>query len=269
MDLRLFKKLRFLTIVLIFSTVNIQAVEVKNSVEAVLSLGGQMSNVRKMLETYALIGTKVAYRAPNERLKASILEYESILDALEKNFKDSEIQQSVQKSRVAWKPVKEALLTALTNTDEVSMKKNALFIHGNIRSVIKELASMKTYLLEKANVKGIDNLNATIEIGASARRLSAHYMMKMWELDDPTIQKHWDKGIKIYGDSLKVLQASSFAKNPEFKILLDECNKNYRYFIMVSKFKNRYVPVLVHEKAKLVFDNANKMTEIVLSQILK
>lgn len=269
MDLRLFKKLRFLTIVLIFSSVNIHAVEIKNSVEAVLAMGGQMSNVRKMLETYALIGTKVEYRAPNERLKAAIAEYESILDTMEKNFKDTEIQESIQKSRVAWKPVKEALITALDDTDEESMKKNALFIHGNIRSVIKELAYIKKYLLDKANVKGLDNLNATIEIGASARRLSAHYMMKMWELDDPTIEKHWNKGVKIYGDSIDVLKKSSFVKNPEFKILLDECDKNYRYFIMVAKFKGRYVPVLVHEKAKHVFDNANKMTEIVLSQILK
>lgn len=269
MDLKLFIKLKLLTMALIMSTANINAVEINNSVDAVLAMGGQMSNVRKMLETYALIGAKVKYRAPNERLKAAIGEYESILDTMEKNFQDKEIQESILRSRTAWKPVKEALITALENTDEESMKKTALYIHENIRSVIKELAYVKKYLLDKANVKGLDNLNATIEIGASARRLSAHYMMKMWELDDPTLEKHWNKGVKIYGDSIDVLKKSSFVENPEFKKLLDECETNYKYFVMVAKFKGRYVPVLVHEKAKHVFDNANKMTEIVLSQILK
>ena len=184
-------------------------------------------------------------------------------------FKDADIKASIKASKSAWKPVKTALMTALTDNDAKRMMDEGLFIHANIRSVIKELAKMKKYLLEKEKIKDSEQLNASIEIAASSQRLSAHYMMKMWGLPDPTIQKHWDNGVKIYTDSIKLLKTSIYYKDEKFKKLLDTTEKHLKYFKMVMTFEDKFVPVLVHDKAKKAYNSANELSKIILDKISK
>jgi len=261
-----FKKLLVAIVVILLSSINLHAGKIGIAEKSILNIGGQMSNVRLMLETYAMIGLGIPYSNPQEILKKSIAEYEGVLDSLEKNFKDETILSSVKNSRAAWKPVKEALLTASGNTDKEVMKKQAQFVHDNIRSVIKELASAKKYLLKKSALKNGDILNASIEIGASARRLSSHYMMRIWKLDDPTIEKHWKNGLKIYNESIKLLENSTFAKDPSFNKYLTACSHKLKYFNMIDKLKSNHVATLVHKNAEKVYSEANEMSRLILSK---
>jgi len=265
--MKLYSKIKLITLVIILGVSSVNAGAEKSSINAILDLGKQMSNMRNMLESYALIATKVSYKSPDKRLQKGIAEYESTIETMDKNFKDPEIVESVKISREAWKPVKIALLTALKDNSAERLREEGLFIHGNIRTVIKELANMKKYLLTKEKIKNGKELNAAIEIAASSQRLSAHYMMKMWDLNDPTIQKHWDNGVKIYTDSIKILKESSHYKDPEFKKLLDNTEAQLNYFLTVVMFDGKFVPVLVHAKAQEAYNSANKMGEIILSKI--
>ncbi|SFV54663.1 Nitric oxide-responding transcriptional regulator Dnr (Crp/Fnr family) [hydrothermal vent metagenome] len=265
--MKLYSKMKLIVLIIILGISSVNATGEANSVNAILDLGKQMSNMRNMLETYALIATKVNYKSPDKRLQQGIAEYESTIDTMDKNFKYPEIVESVRISREAWKPVKTALLTALKDNSADRLKGEGLFIHGNIRTVIKELANMKKHLLTKEKIKDGKELNAAIEIAASSQRLSAHYMMKMWGLDDPTIQQHWDNGVKIYKDSIKTLKESPYYKDPEFKKLLDDTETQLNYFLTVIMFNDKFVPVLVHDKAQKAYNDANKMSEIILSKI--
>jgi len=265
--MKLYTKIKLIALVIILGVSSIHATGEKNSINSILDLGKQMSNMRNMLETYALIATKVSYKSPDKRLQQGIAEYESTIDTMDKNFKDPEIVESVKISREAWKPVKTALLTALKDNSSERLREEGLFIHANIRTVIKELAHMKKFLLEKEKIKDGEQLNAAIEIAASSQRLSAHYMMKMWDLDDPTIQKHWDNGVKIYSDSIKLLKGSTYYKEPKFKKLLDDTETQLNYFLTVIMFDGKFVPVIVHDKAQKAYESANKMSEIILSKI--
>ncbi len=262
--MKLNNKVKSVALATMLSLSTLNAGGEQNSINAILDLGKQMSNMRNMLESYALIATKVSYKSPDKRLQQGIAEYESTIDRMDKNFKDEEISNDVKISREAWQPVKTALLTALKDNNADRLKEEGLYIHGNIRTVIKEMETMKKYLLEKEKIKNGAELNAAIEIAASSQRLSAHYMMKMWDLDDPTIQKHWDKGAKIYADSIKLLKASSYYKDPEFKKLLDNTETQLNYFLTVVMFDGKFVPVLVHDKAQKAYKSANKMAEIIL-----
>jgi hypothetical protein len=264
--MKMYKNMKLLIVFTLLSVMSLQAAELSKGMNAILDLGKQMSNMRNMLETYSLIATNVTYKDPDGRLQNSIAAYEGTLDSVGKTFADKEIADSIKASREAWKPVKTALLTALEDNDAKRIEEEALFIHGNIRSVIKELAKMKMFLLKKENVKHGDELNAAIEIAASSQRLSAHYMMKMWGLPDPTIQKHWDNGVKIYTDSIALLKKSEYYKDAAFKKSLDETEKHLKYFKMVVMFEDKFVPVLVHEKAQLAYDEANKLSTAILAQ---
>jgi hypothetical protein len=265
--MNIYKKIRFLILVVIFSLTNIHASADNNSLNMILDLGKQMSNIKNMLETYSLLATHVSYKVPKKRLQQDMLEYESIIGNAEKNFKDPQIVESVKKSKEAWAPVKEALLTALKDNNPQRMMEEGLFIHANIRSVIKELVNMKKFLLEKDKIKNGKLLNAAIEIETSSQTLSAHYMMKMWGLPDPTIQEHWDNGVKIYTDSIKILKASPYYKDANFKKLLKDTEKQLKYFQLVFEFDDKFVPVLVHDKAQEAYKSANKMSEIILKHI--
>ena len=234
------------------------------SVNAILDLGKQMSQMRNMLETYALIATNVKYKLPKKRLQQSMKDYEELIIRLEKEFPDPEIQSSLARSKKAWGPLKESLQTAFENPDSAQMTKEGLFIHSHIRSVIKELALMKRYLLEKEKIENGKELNAAIEIAASSQRLSAHYMMKMWGLPDPTIQKHWDNGVRIYSDSIKLLKESKYYQNEKFKKLLDNTEKQLRYFQTVFSLGDNYMPVIVHNRAEQAYRTANEMSRMIL-----
>ena len=267
--MKIYTNVKYLIFAVTLTFTTVQAEEIKNSMDVILASGKQMSNMRKMLETYSLIATEVSYKSPDERLKISIAEYEGIINDIDKNFEDKYIKESIKKSKEAWKPVKIALLTALENNDAKRLEKEGLFIHANIRSVIKELASMKKYLVKKEKVGDSEMLNASIEIGASARRLSAHYMMRMWGLPDPTIEKHWDNGVAIYTKSIKMLKGSVYYKNPEFKKLLDASEKHLKYFNMVWMFEDKFMPVIVQDRGDKAYYLANEMSKIILIEILK
>lgn len=240
------------------------AMEIKNDKESILALGMEMSNMRNMLEAYILIGAKIKYKNPTQKLKNGIVHYEDLLLSIQKKYKDdTQIQTSVTTSLKAWQHVKEAMLLALNNETLEKMKTGAIFIHGNIRTVIKELANMKQHFLDKSNIKNKDALNASMEIAASSRRLSAHYMMDLWHLDDPTIQEHWNKGLKIYGDSIEVLKNSSYMSNKKFNRLLNQCIDYHKYFTKMGN-KQKIYSILIDKKADIAFRKAKEMTEIIL-----
>ena len=259
------KFVRFVLLILMFFVLQGAASEANGkSVKAILDLGKQMSMMRNMLETYALIATNVKYKLPKQRLQQSIKEYEALIDRLEKEFSDPEIRSSLAKSKKAWEPLKKSLQTAFEKPDPARMTKEGLFIHSHIRSVIKELALMKHYLLEKEKIANGKELNAAIEIAASSQRLSAHYMMKMWGLPDPTIQKHWDNGVRIYFDSIQILKGSKYYRNGKFKKLLEDTEKQLKYFQTVFSLGDDYMPVIVHNRAERAYRTANEMSRMIL-----
>ncbi len=263
--MNLYKGVRIF-IVIFISITYLQASNPKQ-VKEILDVGSQMSNIRNMLETYALIATHVQFQDPKKRLKSSIKEYENLLNYLEQNFgNDKDIKKTLEASHKAWEPVKRSLLTALKNNDKKRMMDEGLFIHSNIRTVIKELESIKGILLKKYNIKNEELLNASIEIQASSQRLSAHYAMKMWGLPDKTIDDHWNRGVEIYTKSIKILKASPFYKDAKFKKLLDDTETQLNYFKTIIKFNKKFVPALVHKKAQRVYGDGQEITKMILKR---
>jgi len=255
--------------IFISSFETIYAGEIQTPLEAVQALGHEMSEMRHMLEIYAMIGTGVSFRLPKEQMRTAIRQYEQVISEMEKQFPDPKVQQQIDIGRSGWIPVKKALETSLqaTKPSPETMKEGAIFIHGNIRTVIKALEAMKEYMLTKADFKAIQELNAAIEIDASARRLSAHYAMWMWALPDPTIEAHWQKGIEIYTKSLAVLTRSAFASDPAFKKAIDTARQQLQRFIMMHKMaeNKHFTPALAQTRAASASEAAMKMAGIILT----
>ena len=246
-----------------------EKVVIKDYEDAIRDIGAQMANMRNMLEVYALIGVGVDYKDPQKRLEDMISSYEQTLNTLAKRYKnDKFIQNSIAKSKEAWEPLKKELSKALGGKEtKEEMKKGAIFVHDHMRSVIKELEDMKHHLVVLSKTKHTKMLDAAIEVAASARRISSHYMMKMWNLDDPTIKEHTDRGAKILKESLDTLSASTFVKDENFKKQLDKAKGAYNFLMNILKFK-RYVPVAVQDNSDTIYKAGMAMTAYILEHKL-
>jgi len=235
----------------------------EKNTEAILKIGENMASIRGVLEAYSMVTAKIKYKVPKEDLKEDISEYESLISYLEKNYHDKTISKKLKEDKKAWDKIKPAIMSAFETYDIDKMKKNILFIHSNIRTVLKNLEDIKSYIIQKYDIKNEKELNAAIEIGASAKRLSAHYMIKMLNVNDPTVDKHWGKGIKIYSNSIAILKASKFYKNPKFKELLDDTQKKLKYFKTMYGL-DQYMPVIFKRKASQTVKESNDMLKIIL-----
>jgi hypothetical protein len=262
----------FLTVIfIILSLISIStpssSKEIKSDRDVILVLGKGMSELRYMLGVFALIGANIKYKAPKRRLKSSIKEYEERITALQKRYSSGRIAESLEKTLKAWLSVKDDLVKVFnTDTPKVEIRKRAIDIHSKIRAVIKELEHMKNIIVEESDLLNIKELNAAIEINSSIRRISSHYYMKMWNLDDPTIYQHWDRGLKIYRDSLDTLQHSKFLDDRKFNYLLDVIRDEYNFFMMLRRMSesNMYTPALMEEHTSRASKVAIEMIEKIL-----
>ena len=261
-----------LSLLLMVVSPGAQALEIKTPLKAVEALGHEMSEMRHMLETFVMIGSGVSYKLPKEQLKTSINLYEDVIAGMEKGFTDDVIQKQIAMGRKGWAPVKQALEISLQDKpSREAMKKKAIFVHGNIRTVIKAMEAMKAHMVTQAKFSAIKELNAAIEIDASARRLSAHYAMAMWKLPDPTIEKHWQKGVAVYTQSLKILEKSLFADDPAFAKNLKITQKMLASFNMMHDMAmgGVFTPAILQKRANKTSQAAMQMVKIILSHAKK
>ncbi len=256
----------FLLIALNIFSLSLNASTLEKNTEAILKIGQNMASIRGMLEAYSMITAKIKYKVPKEKLKKDIAEYESLISYLAKSYKkDKVIKKYLQIEKSAWAKIKPTIMSAFDTNNIDEMKKSILFIHGNIRKVLRGLEDIKAHIIKKYDIANEKELNAAIEIGASAKRLSAHYMMKMLNVNDPTIDQHWKKGVKIYSDSIAILKASKYYKNPKFKTLLDDAQRMLKYFETMYSLK-KYMPVVFKKKAEHVVQESQEMLSIVLKK---
>jgi hypothetical protein len=240
----------------------IEANESKVESDTIVAIGDELAKLRSVLSLYCMLGMGVTYHEPYKRIKAITKHYEKTVASIRSGFSSAEIGQLVDGIDEPWKRFKAKLLTR--SEDEAEQKKNALFVHDNIRSVLSGLEKTKAIILKSAKGERATYIDAAIEIGASAKRLSSHYLMRLWKLDDPTIEEHWNKGVKRYQKGIDMLKKSPYVKDETFAKQLTECEKNLRFFEMMNTM-SRGAPVSIDKKS----DHVLKLSKSMLETILK
>jgi len=233
-------------------------INIENNKSAIICLGKELASIRNMLEIYAQITGGIKYKLPKERLRQSLEELEVLLDALGSRYgSDAIVTSSTKSARVLWKPVKKILENALVkNVDRKTLKRKVVYVHDHIRGTIKNISKMKAHIIEISNINHIAEINAALEIGASSRRLSAHYMMKLLDVNDPTIEKHYQQGLKRYAEALHILKASKPSQKTLDMLRIFE--KRLHYFKNIWNM-HIFTPALVVKKANEVFFKSTEL----------
>jgi len=250
------KKLLWIWLICL-SGAHAQNIDIKSDRDAVIYLGEELSNIRGMLEIYAQIAGGVTYKMPKERLSLSLSRLDELLEKVESRYSNSPtIKETIKSTRGYWAPVKEVLEGAVASSiKRENMVAETLFVHNNIRKTIKGISAMKADVIAHSKIPHVKEINALLEIGASARRVSSHYMMKMIKVEDPTIKKHYENGIKIYKDSLQLLRNSKAVTQNNISSILDYFGKSLFYFEQIWNMQ-RFTPSLVVKKSNQVFEKS-------------
>ncbi|MEA3491455.1 MAG: hypothetical protein U9R27_06110 [Campylobacterota bacterium] len=259
--MRVFTKVLALLVIVLLMSSQAHAKKLDQNVDTLIELGKQVSNAGSMLSNYVAIGTKIKFKDPIGRLKGNIEEYDSTLNLLNERYSDdATIQKSLKNSRISWKLIKDKLLSATVEPDSKTMKKEALFVYGNIHNIIAEMELMKEHLLKSATSIESVALDSAIGVSTSSHNLLMIYMMQMWGLSDATTTKDWDISVERYKKSIAVLQKSPFYKDLEFKGWLDRTETILEYIIMsFSMIDSNATPSMMYNKCKDTDENANKM----------
>ena len=208
-----------------------------------------------------MVGTSLKYNDPARQLKKRIAEYESVLAKLENSYQDKAINDAATAAKRSWKPIKQALMTALVSTDRETMRKQAQFLHHNVHTLIEKFMSLKKHLLSAGKIEHPREMDAVLDIAFASRQLSSQYLLMMWKIPDNTLMQDWTKGVAAHRKSLKLLEESYLGDNPKFQSSIKRIKKAVKYLVMGMTFASEetFMPSLFHKKCNIIFREANSM----------
>jgi hypothetical protein len=237
--------------------------------DTIVALGDEIAGMRDMLKNYIMSAIDLKYKDPNRRLDENIEQFESTIEAVRQKYSDTEVVDALATIDKTWSTFKGKLLLGKEKkVSKEQMKEGALYIHDNTRTIVKALMLMKRYFIQKSSIKEIKVYSASRNIGVSARGFGSHYMLKMWEVNDPTIKEHWDNKVaKKLLASLVVIKASSYGTNPRVKAILKTVERDYRYLDhLFYGMEGNYMPSLVDKKTNEMYRLSLELSEIILKK---
>jgi len=242
---------KLLLIGIIFSSL-CYAIEIADLNQAVNIAGKQRMYTQRMLKDYAMVGMKNTFGNPQEDLTQTINDFDDHLKSLMAYNKDEETAKTLKTVESEWENVKKELLTE-------PKKENVEKIQIMLDNLLK-LADETTKAFAKQTGKKSGEI---IDISGRQRMLSQRmaglYMLKVWGVEDPQFKEKLDESMNLFSSSLDTLE--KYDKNTdEIKTLLSNVKRSYRFFEMMNKSSQRFIPTLIYKKSNDILRDMNEVT---------
>jgi nitrate/nitrite-specific signal transduction histidine kinase len=234
------------------------AIEIKNLSQAVDVAGKQRMYTQRMLKDYAMIGLQNHFGNPKDDLKKIMKNFEDHLDALIAFNKDPKTDESLQKVKTMWAPIKASL-------NEPPSKEKAGKMQEDLEALLKQSNEAVGLFAKQTGKASGEIINISGRQRMLSQRMASLYMLKVWGVDDPQFKKKMDKSMKLFKDSLDRLMKSDM-NTPEITALLKKAERSFKFFEIMNKSKSKFIPALIYKKSNEILKDMNTATGLYAAQ---
>ena len=228
------------------------AIDIANLNQAVNIAGKQRMYTQRMLKDYAMVGMNNTFGNPAADLNQTISDFDEHLESLIAYNQDDKTAKALQDVKAKWLVVKKDLQTA-------PKKENV----EKLQLMLDELLHLADEATKAFAAQSSEKSGEIINISGRQRMLSQRmaglYMLKVWGVEDPQFRTKLDDAMKLFSESLEVL--AKYDKNTkEINDLLAKVKRSYRFFEMMNKSSQRFIPTLIYKKSNDILRDMNEIT---------
>jgi len=228
------------------------AVEITNIKQAVNLAGKQRMYTQRMLKDYAMVGMNNTFGKPSEDLSQTIADFEEHLASLIAFNQDDKTAKALQEVSKKWESIKKELTAK-------PKKENVEQLQVMLDELLKLADNATKAFANQSTKKSGEIINISGRQRMLSQRMASLYMLKVWGVEDPQFRQKLGDAMKLFRESLERLEKFD-ANTKEINGLLSKVKRSFRFFEMMNKSINRFVPTLIYKKSNDILRDMNDVT---------
>ena len=228
------------------------SIDIANYNEAVNISGKQRMFTQRMLKDYAMVGMRNTFGNPTKDLRNVITQFDDAQVSLIKFTKSDETKKKLEEVNALWSEIKNDLESnpEQEKVQELQVKLDNLLKLANeaTQAFVKESGNDAS---EIVNISGRQRM--------LSQRMAGLYMLQVWGIKDPQFKKKLEDAMMLFSTSLDKLEKYE-NNSEEIKKILSKVKRSYRFFEMMSKSTQRFIPTLIYKKSNDILRDMNDAT---------
>jgi len=227
-------------------------VDIHNYNEAVNIAGKQRMFTQRMMKDYAMVGMANTFGNPTEDLKEIISKFDDAQTSLLAFAKSSVTKEKIKAVNELWVKIKQDL-------ESEPQKEKVQDIQINLDNLLKLANDATKAFVEESGSNSSEIVNIAGRQRMLSQRMAGLYMLQVWGVEDPAFKQKLEDSMNLFATSLETLE--KYEKNSEeITNLLSKVKRSYRFFEMMSKSTQRFIPTLIYKKSNDILKDMNEVT---------